>query len=33
MKEKMYPETTYKTILCWRLIYRDGKYNGWYKWR
>ena len=30
---KEYPETTYITIFGIRLVYRDGKYDGWYRWR
>lgn len=29
----MYPKTKYLTLGKRRLIFRDGKYHGWYFWQ
>lgn len=31
--KQIFPETRYITIGKWRLVFRDGKYNGWYRWK
>ena len=31
--EKVYPKTRYITLGKKRLIFRDGKYHGWYFWK
>lgn len=28
-----FPTTRYITIGKWRLVFRDGKYHGWYNWK
>lgn len=30
---KTYPKTRYITLGKLRLVFRDGKYHGWYHWK
>lgn len=32
-KREDYPETRYVSAGPIRLIFREGKYHGWYRWR